>query len=638
MSNYILNVVAPQTEAHMINYRVTSSSHTYAKTLCFIVIAVLTALSLMIILTLGSVPSDDKIYAAQEGKLDISTKTGTDLFYLKGEWNYYKDVFLTPETFDESLLVGNDTVSIPYPNVTRAQGTATYKLDLKFENKKDLLLYIPYLEEPISIFLNGKCLAPIRILSPIAGTGSALYTVSNYDQNIEYQQLVISTNKNPEDSTFYERYVILAPLDSINTLIFSSSLNQFIFFSMLLIITFNGFVFMFLHPAHKIMSLITVFDALLLIFITMSLPAVLDFFTNLSPSFALKDSTKEIIQMILLMATGALGISLSKEIFDPEFKVNKKVWYDGCILLFIALCILFLWDMTIYDKYGIAILTISLGITFIGVFKRFKAYYDANGLCVYLVFQACKTVYLGVLMLSTITMQNLVIYNNLSIYNLFLLFIVLHLIMRLHDNYTSHTEVARLNTGLEAIVAERTQRLSEANAALQKSNDTLNEISIKDALTKINNRLHFERKVEELLGKFNEQTGSLYLCIFDLDFFKKINDTYGHEQGDKALIEVAAIGSEMLPKNCIFARIGGEEFAVIFIDMDDVEVLNIIDALRVKLETESKSKTYATTGSFGLSKYGTNMDSKKWFVSADKELYRAKAGGRNKIMADFIKD
>ena len=614
--------------------------NTYLKIFCFITITLVVVLSLVINLTMSSIPPYETNLGPQNGRLDISKDAvaDTDLFCLQGEWSYYKNVYFTPETFDDSLLVGDATANLPYSTITQAKGTATYKLDLKFENKDDLLLYIPYLRGGLDVFLNGKPLVPIRTLNPIIGIGSALFEVSHYDEKLEYQQLVISTNKNPEATAFYKRDILLASAEGINTFIFSTSINQFMFFAMLLVITFNGFVFMFLYPSHKIMTSITIFDALLMVFITTTLPVVFEFFANLNPHFEVYDSTRVTIKMLLLLTSGVLGIYLSKELFDPDFKVNKRIWHDGCMLIFVALAILFLCDMSIYDKYGTELILLGLLVSSIGVLKRFKAYYDQYGMTGYFVFQSIKTTYLCLLIFLDIMMSNLIIYNSLSIYNFFLIFIALHLVIRVYDNYINYKEVAKLNTDFEDIVAERTQSLSEANAALQKSNDTLNEISIKDALTKINNRLYFERKVEELLGKFNPKKDRFYLCIFDLDFFKIVNDTYGHESGDRALIGVATIGTEILPKNSIFSRIGGEEFAVIFMDMDDASVLAVTEKLRARLEVEKNKVIYATTGSFGLSKLVEGMDAKNWFVSADKALYRAKNGGRNKIMSDFSAD
>jgi len=607
----------------------TASFNNYIKVFC-VLIATLTILSFAIIsMTMDSIPPIDSNTIAQNGKLETKN---TNLVYLQGDWSYYKDVFLTPENFDDTLLIGDEFTTLPYLKVTKAKGTATYKLDLKFDDKENLLLYIPYLNNDINVFLNGELLVPLSILDPAIGTGSAMFKISHYNKDLEYQQLVISANQDPKETTFYKRYIILAPLEDINTLIFSTSINQFIFFIILLVITFNGFIFMFLHPSHKIMTTLALFDFSLLTLIGLNLPVVLDFYTSLDPFFALQDSTFVRLQMAFIMLTGALGISLSKAIFDPNFEVNKRLWHDACIALFIFFGVLFLWDVRICDKYGTALLVFAFTITFIGVFKRFLVYYKNHGLTGYFIFQSLKTVFIGVVIFWDVVVQHSAIYNNLAIYNYYLVFLALHLVTRLHDNYANYKEVRRLNVGLEVIVAERTRNLSDANEALQKSNIALNELSIKDALTKIFNRLHFERKVEELLSRFGKDISSLYLCIFDLDFFKKVNDTYGHDQGNNTLIEVAAIASSILPEDCVFARIGGEEFAIIFANMDDDTMLSLAERIRAAFELNTKAKKYATTGSFGISKYSAYMNAKEWFVRADKALYKAKASGRNKIM------
>jgi diguanylate cyclase (GGDEF)-like protein len=149
-----------------------------------------------------------------------------------------------------------------------------------------------------------------------------------------------------------------------------------------------------------------------------------------------------------------------------------------------------------------------------------------------------------------------------------------------------------------------------------------------DALTKIYNREMFNFLMEEKLKNYNFKN-SLFV-ILDIDFFKKVNDTYGHLVGDKVLIHLAQLVKRHIRDNDIFARWGGEEF-VIVMDTDLQNGKKVIENIRKAIEEEDFEEAKYITCSFGITEINEFDDLKSVTKRADEALYEAKQTGRNKV-------
>lgn len=161
-------------------------------------------------------------------------------------------------------------------------------------------------------------------------------------------------------------------------------------------------------------------------------------------------------------------------------------------------------------------------------------------------------------------------------------------------------------------------------------NKELEETTITDPLTKIKNRYFYNMQIKKECAEANRYFYPLSLVILDMDFFKKINDTYGHDVGDSVLIEYSKLISANLRESDIFCRIGGEEFALILPHTDKASAYKIADALRVKVE--SYKKIVPLTMSFGVVEYKKGEDLEFTFKRADEALYEAKHNGRNRVI------
>ena len=123
--------------------------------------------------------------------------------------------------------------------------------------------------------------------------------------------------------------------------------------------------------------------------------------------------------------------------------------------------------------------------------------------------------------------------------------------------------------------------------------------------------------------------------MLDIDFFKKVNDTYGHLVGDKVLVAVSKILFKSVRPGDLTGRYGGEEFIVLLPMVSEEQVLQIAENIRSsvqKTKFNENNFTFSVTISIGIAKYNNNTTSNDVISLADKALYEAKQTGRNKII------
>lgn len=167
------------------------------------------------------------------------------------------------------------------------------------------------------------------------------------------------------------------------------------------------------------------------------------------------------------------------------------------------------------------------------------------------------------------------------------------------------------------------------------------QISITDYLTGIYNRRFFEEILNKELNLSKRKKAPLSMLIFDIDFFKNINDTYGHKVGDEVLIFLCKLVTKLLRKSDIFARIGGEEFGILLPYTDEKGANYLAERIRTTVENETfiidKHKINFTI-SIGLLT-GINVERLDYdtiFKMADDALYEAKRSGRNKTISKIF--
>lgn len=162
--------------------------------------------------------------------------------------------------------------------------------------------------------------------------------------------------------------------------------------------------------------------------------------------------------------------------------------------------------------------------------------------------------------------------------------------------------------------------------------NTLEHLVDYDGLTNIFNKRYFNESLDMEIIKAEKHNKDLSLIILDIDYFKKINDSYGHDVGDIILKEISELIKSNLEKDNILSRIGGEEFAIIAPSTDRDQAFELAEKIRKSVEEYDFSyPKKKTTISIGISEY-TQKDNKiLLFKRADISLYKAKHNGRNRV-------
>jgi len=162
------------------------------------------------------------------------------------------------------------------------------------------------------------------------------------------------------------------------------------------------------------------------------------------------------------------------------------------------------------------------------------------------------------------------------------------------------------------------------------------ESALRDGLTKAFNKKYFTDRLESEFTFSTRHASALALVLFDLDHFKKVNDTYGHQAGDYVLLEVSTLLSSALRAEDVFARYGGEEFAVICRGSDENQAPIVGERLRKAVEGHRfvlGGTPIPVTISVGVAVLpnASVKDANDLISLADQALYKSKNGGRNRV-------
>ncbi|HYQ44888.1 MAG TPA: GGDEF domain-containing protein [Polyangiaceae bacterium] len=166
----------------------------------------------------------------------------------------------------------------------------------------------------------------------------------------------------------------------------------------------------------------------------------------------------------------------------------------------------------------------------------------------------------------------------------------------------------------------------------------LYDASVTDALTAAHNREHFDTQLRSELSYARRHKVDVSLAFFDVDHFKKVNDTHGHQAGDAVLVGLANTIRGMIRNEDVFARYGGEEFALILRGIDGAAAHTVGERLRERVQNmrvAHEGKVIAITISVGCSSFAELEDKtpESLVSTADKRLYAAKHGGRNRVVS-----
>ena len=159
----------------------------------------------------------------------------------------------------------------------------------------------------------------------------------------------------------------------------------------------------------------------------------------------------------------------------------------------------------------------------------------------------------------------------------------------------------------------------------------LEKLATIDKLTSIYNRYKTDLSLDEQIEIAKRYNRPLSIIFFDIDFFKNINDVYGHKIGDEVLKELAEFVSNLLRKSDIFGRWGGEEFLIILPETPKKEAIKLAEKLRNYIQNHKFGKIDKLTCSFGVTTLKAGDTSETIISRVDQKLYKAKQNGRNRV-------
>lgn len=212
--------------------------------------------------------------------------------------------------------------------------------------------------------------------------------------------------------------------------------------------------------------------------------------------------------------------------------------------------------------------------------------------------------------------------------------------LRLLEEGVEHWGEGDLAHRIELTTADEIEQLAIAfNSMAQKleqSQRDLKNLAILDGLTGVYNRREFNLQLKSELERSERYHHPCSLIMMDIDYFKKLNDTYGHQGGDEALRAVAALLKQEVRPTDRVARYGGEEFAIILPETSNERAMVVAERLRVAIALESipisEDQIINVTVSVGVATFPTDTTSESQLISlADQALYTAKKCGRNRV-------
>lgn len=208
---------------------------------------------------------------------------------------------------------------------------------------------------------------------------------------------------------------------------------------------------------------------------------------------------------------------------------------------------------------------------------------------------------------------------------------------RLQDKYTlADQALVATNTALKT----RSRELEERTQELEKALALVNQIATTDSLTGLANRRMFDNALEAAVKLARRYGETLSLVLIDLDYFKQINDRFGHEAGDQVLISLGSLIHSRVRESDTAARLGGDEFALILHRSDEDSACQLAEDLLQAILSHDfvyNGHHIPVTLSIGVAQLSPEADGDTaLFVAADKALYAAKGRGRNQVVASSL--
>ena len=198
-----------------------------------------------------------------------------------------------------------------------------------------------------------------------------------------------------------------------------------------------------------------------------------------------------------------------------------------------------------------------------------------------------------------------------------------------------HYHLMMENRRHQEVINQKNTELQELLSRLAQQNSELERMASTDALTGLTNRRRFLESLENERSRIERYGGALSLIMFDIDHFKKVNDTWGHAVGDVVLREIARGPQRFLRKADSAVRYGGEEFVILLPETELPGAVLVADRLRQLVANtviaQDQGPPISVTVSVGVASIVPNESGEDLLNRADKAMYQAKKNGRNRV-------
>ena len=195
-------------------------------------------------------------------------------------------------------------------------------------------------------------------------------------------------------------------------------------------------------------------------------------------------------------------------------------------------------------------------------------------------------------------------------------------------------ELKEINHRLEEVLKEKQalhDALIEKQQALVTLNKELKRYATRDSLTSLYNRRVFLGRLDQAIDVYHASHITFSILLLDIDYFKRVNDQFGHSMGDEVLIRLAHVMVYCQADTFTSARFGGEEFVVLMPELTKAPALEAAELLRKQVENDPDIAIPITI-SIGVATFTAEDDSDSLILKADKAMYHAKQTGRNKVI------
>lgn len=206
-------------------------------------------------------------------------------------------------------------------------------------------------------------------------------------------------------------------------------------------------------------------------------------------------------------------------------------------------------------------------------------------------------------------------------------------LMEIHG-FLREVSTGNMNASLNAKILKRSDELGDIAVSALNMQRSLRTLVDRDALTSLSNRRSGDIRLRKTIEECTRNNAPFCVAIGDIDFFKRVNDTYGHECGDQVLKDVSALLRQHMRGKGFVARWGGEEFLLVFerTDLEEayLSLTQLLENIRA-LEVKYNEHSIRITMTFGVTP-GSSSDVKELLRNADEKLYEGKDGGRNTVV------